>query len=509
MMGIIDSKMIVFNLLTGILSVVVQFAVSFFLSPFIVKNLGAEANGFTQLAANFVMYASLLTVSFNSMAGRFISVNYHRKNYESARFFFSSVYAANLTIILLFIPSSLYVVNNLPHIIDIGNSNVWDVEILFLCVFFNFFISLIISLYSISMFVRNMVFYMNLLNTVKVIFNALLLLLFFTYLPIKLYYVTFVGLLLNFILLPFYIRIHKKILPSLTFSKKNISLSSLKELFLSGIWNTVNQCGHLLNTGLDLLLANLLINPYSMGLLAVSKTIPSAIIQLATTINSNFAPSIVQIWAEGDKQKLLNNLKVSMKISSVLISVPIITFCCFGHSFYKLWQPTLESEILTMLSIVACFTFIPVAGTQTLYNVFTASNKLQFNSLTYIFTGLLNVLFVYLGVKYFRGYEIFVIVITSTFLSIIRSLFVILPYISSLLNLKWYFFYKYVMFSLLCSSINVIIALPFVFFSNNDCWTKLIINLVFVAAISLFLESLLVLNKNERGFIFKKIGVKI
>lgn len=56
----------------------------------------------------------------------------------------------------------------------------------------------------------------------------------------------------------------------------------------SGVWNSVNQCGHLLQTGVDLLLANLFVSPFAMGLVAVSKTIPSAIIQLATTINNNF-----------------------------------------------------------------------------------------------------------------------------------------------------------------------------------------------------------------------------
>ncbi len=39
----------------------------------------------------------------------------------------------------------------------------------------------------------------------------------------------------------------------------------------SGIWNSVNQCGHLLLTGLDLLLSNLFVSPYAMGVVAVSK----------------------------------------------------------------------------------------------------------------------------------------------------------------------------------------------------------------------------------------------
>ena len=84
------------NIVTGLGAVVVGFAVSFFLSPFIVRHLGAEANGFAQLASNFVMYASLLTLAFNSMASRFVTVAYHQGNMDEARRYYSSVFVANL-----------------------------------------------------------------------------------------------------------------------------------------------------------------------------------------------------------------------------------------------------------------------------------------------------------------------------------------------------------------------------------------------------------------------------
>ena len=47
-----------FNLASGILAMLVNLCITFFLSGFIVENLGEEANGFTQLANNFVTFAS-------------------------------------------------------------------------------------------------------------------------------------------------------------------------------------------------------------------------------------------------------------------------------------------------------------------------------------------------------------------------------------------------------------------------------------------------------------------
>ncbi|HEX3026780.1 MAG TPA: hypothetical protein VHR42_06090, partial [Clostridia bacterium] len=65
-----QSRQTTFNLFSGILALMISLAVNFFLSPFIVRHLGEEANGFMQLANNFVTYASLLTLAFNSMASR-------------------------------------------------------------------------------------------------------------------------------------------------------------------------------------------------------------------------------------------------------------------------------------------------------------------------------------------------------------------------------------------------------------------------------------------------------
>jgi hypothetical protein len=51
------------------------------------------------------------------------------------------------------------------------------------------------------------------------------------------------------------------------FNINNFNLGVVYELISSGIWNTINQCGNILMTGLDLLIANIFIDPVQMGLL--------------------------------------------------------------------------------------------------------------------------------------------------------------------------------------------------------------------------------------------------
>lgn len=127
-----SEKMYTFvNIMTGIVVMIVNLGISFFVSPYIVATLGEEANGFTQLANNFVTYASLLTIAFNSMAGRFISINYHRGNTEKVNQYYSSIIVCNVMMICILGPIFAYVVKHLEQIINIQNADLSDLKILF------------------------------------------------------------------------------------------------------------------------------------------------------------------------------------------------------------------------------------------------------------------------------------------------------------------------------------------------------------------------------------------
>ena len=498
----------ILNLVTGLFTVIVQFATSFFLSPFIVNALGAEANGYTQLAANFVMYASLLTTAFNSMASRFVSVAYHQGNVDKARGYYSSVYVANIGLIALLLPISVIVALRLEHVIVIGNVNLIDVKLLFGCIFANFFVGLLSSLYSISMYVKNAIYYSNILNCVRTVCNAALLLVVFSLLPVRIFYVSLVALLLSVLLIPAYVYYQNRLLPEVAFDKKYFSWKAVKEMLSSGVWNSVNQCGHLLQTGLDLLLSNLFVSPFAMGLVAVSKTIPSAIIQLATTINNNFSPSITQSWAKGDMGSIMKELRIAIRISIVIVSVPIVTFCCLGVQFYRLWQPTLDPYILTLLSVLGCMAFIVVAGTQILYNVFTASNHLKVNSLSFVAMGVVNIMIVYCGLKFYPQYNMYIIVGTSSVLSILRQLCVVLPYVSRLLGVRWTIFYKETALTLFCCTVNAIIALGVLKVCEVTGWISFIVDVMIVGLLAVCIESFLLLNADERNRVKQLINRK-
>ena len=150
-----SKKKFAINGIAQIFSFLVSIGITFFLTPYIVSRLGAAAYGFVGLASNFVSYAQIATIALNSMAGRFITISVHQNDIEKARKYFSSVFYSNIILVAFISIIGIAVLYKLEHIIDIPTDNLYDVKVLFGCIFLNFFISIIFNVYNVCTFIRN------------------------------------------------------------------------------------------------------------------------------------------------------------------------------------------------------------------------------------------------------------------------------------------------------------------------------------------------------------------
>lgn len=491
------------NLISNILSFVISVMIGFFLSPYIIKHLGAEANGFAQLANNFITYASLITLALNSMAGRFMSIEYHKGNIVEVTKYYSSLIIGNIIIILFLLILGSFIVYKLEIFINI-EENISDVKLLFMFMFINFIVTQISSIFSVAMYVTNKLYYHNIINAVMNIFKVCILLTLFCLFKPHMYYVGLSGLILSLLTLFLNILIKTKLLPKIIYNRKYFSTEYIIKLVASGVWNTINQCGNILMTGLDLLLANLFINPIEMGILSVAKTIPTYIIQLGNMINVNFSPGLTIIYANSNEKNILGNLRWSMKISSVLMSVPIGIFAVFGNEFYTLWVPSLDSNKLLILSLLTCMSFVPFSGPQVLYNVYTTTNNLKFNSITVVLGGLFNFIVVYILLK-FTNLGVYAVAGVSSLISIMRNLIITVPYTAKLLRLKWYEFYKDVGVSSICCFIVIGISVLVRHCIACNGWINLIVAVTISCFFSIVAESVILLNQQERIKLFNKL----
>ena len=499
-----QNKRTMISLVTSLLAMALSMAISFFLSPYIVENFGEEANGFTQLANNFVNYATLITVALNSMAGRFITISYHRKDIKACNRYYSSVVLGNIVIIgVLLVPAVLCILK-LESLIQIETAVVSHVKILFAFVFGNFFLSQVNGILTIAIYVKNVQYIQNTVNMLRTLLNAVGLIIIFAAAIPRIFYVSMVGFVLSLITIPLFFAVKVKILPEVKFSIKDFDIRTIWQMLSSGVWNTVNQCGNLLMTGFDLLISNWFISPVQMGVLSVAKTIPNCIIQLAGTVNTNFSPNLTIAYAANDKKKILDSLRYAMKCSSILVAIPIMVMCVYGNAFYSLWVPSMDPTQLTVLSFLSCAAFVPFAGPQVLYNVYTTANKLKVNALSVLVGGGVNLLLVYVLLKY-TDLGLIAVAGVSSVVSIVRNLFITVPYTAKILDLKWYTFYKDVLISTLCCIMSGAACYVCQKLIVPDSWITFICSAAVACVISAGLMILILLNKEEKRQIIKKI----
>lgn len=500
----LNNKEAVLNIIGAIIIVGINTLINFFLSPYIVKNLGVEINGYVALANNFISYFSLITIALNSMSGRFILLELKKNNLIEANKYYTSVLLGNWILgIFLLIPVSILIIY-LDRFIKIDTKFLEDVRMLFIFVFLSFFINLLMPKWSNATFSTNKLYLRSLEMAITSIIRALIIFFSYKMLSPKVYYIGIAGIIMTIgnLFLEFLFKI--KLLPELRVKFKYYSLKKIKILVTAGIWNTVSQCGNLLLEGLDILLANMFINPVASGLLAISKIIPNMINQVVGNIATTFGPKLITFFALNDTDKMLEEVKKNIKIVSIIANIPIGVTFIIGIYFFKLWVPSQDAKLLSMLSSLTLLGMLFSGISNCIINIFIAVNKLKLNSIMVIISGIINILIVYVLLN-FTNLGIYIIASVSSIISIVRIFFFTAPYAACCIQKKWYVFYKPLIKGAGNVILPIIIGIICNLFINIDSWFFLILKIIIIIIFTIIIDYFFILNVDEKNFIKKII----
>lgn len=495
-----NKKQMAVNMFASMLTYAISMLISFFLSPYIVKNIGVDANGFIGLANNFVSYASLITIALNALASRFITINIYQNNYDNANRYFSSVFYSNtfLSLILALIGSVIVIFLN--RFIDVSDALLPDVRLLFAFLFLDCIMSTISSVFGVATFARNKL-YLNSLRTIEAnILRVLCIVILFSCFEPRLFYIGIASVVQVIYCLVLNVIYTKRLLPEIKLSRHSFHFRMVKELVSGGVWSLFNRLGQILLDGLDLLITNVFINANSMGILSLSKTIPTAINGIVSATVSIFSPNYTILYAQGKKDELLRSIKQSMKIMGVITNIPVIILVICGKEFYALWQPTVDSDVLYKLSLLGCVCIIFSGGINCIYNIFTVVNKLKANSIVVILSGLVSALIVYILLRT-TSLGVYAVAGVSSTISILRNLFFTAPYGAKCLKLKWYTFYPDIARPVIYVIATCVLCALTISNLEANSWLLLILKGCLTVTLSIFIGYFIVLGKNERKVI--------
>ena len=398
------------NIAMNVFAFVVQFFISFYISPLIVSKVGASAYGFIGLANDFVSYAAIIATVFNSVASRFIANSFYKKDYETANYYFNSLIAANIAISSVLGLAGVLLVPNLDKVLSIPVTLIFDVKLTFALIFGSYIISLLTLVFTTSTFVTNRTDIQGVRNIIQYLIRFALIVIFLNFISVRIYWVALATLIATAVISIMNMSLTKRLTPELKIDPSKAKRKYAVELAKSGSWMALTS------------ISTVLLRGFEMGLLSIARTIPNNVTSIIATIAPIFTPVFIAYYAKDDISGLTNNVKKTINTMALILFVPISGFIVFSYDFYALWQKSLSSEEIMLITMLSTLTVVQAyfnSVTSTMGQISVVVNKLKLPVFVSLSSGIISIIAEIVLIKFF-GMGLYAIVLSTTVVMIVR-----------------------------------------------------------------------------------------
>ena len=483
------------------LAFVVNYLIQLILTPYITRTVGTEAYGFVALAKNFAQYAAIITAALNAFAARYIAVSYHEHDIDGANTFFSSVFWGDLALGTGLLLIAIPVILLLERFLNISPAIVADVKLLFFFVFLNFWLVTLGCAFESTAYIKSKLDLLGLIKALSYLTEALVLYLLFTRLPPSIAYVGAGLIAASVVVVLGDLLISRKETPELSIDHRLFSWQAVKKLVLDGVWTSLNSLGNILNSGLDLIVCNLMLTPLRMGQVAVAKTIHTMLCGIFVILNPAFQPMLLKSYAENDRETLLSELKTAMKISGMAGSILFAGFAALGLRYYQLWIPDQDVQLIFRLTVLNCVTLITSGCMQPLYYIYILTLKRKLPCLITLGGGAINVLSMYILIRH-TSLEAYAVILTTVVVTFFMD-FVSNPmYMAHVLGLPLRTFYPIILRNFLSAALMTALFRLLTKCCMPGGWISLFACILCYALLGAVLHTFIVCDARERKKLF-------
>ena len=506
-----DKKQLLVNMVASLVNFAVSVGIGLVLTPYIVRSIGAEAYGFIGLANTFVSYALLLTIALNSVAGRFITVAYHEGDEAKANGYYSSTLAANGIMVVVLVVVAVPVVTFLDKLVNISPHLVGDVKALFVFIFLNFMLSTIATVYSVATFVKNKLYLSSIANLAFSLVRVVVMVALFGILPPKVYYVGLAVCLATAVMTLMNRSYTRRLLPDISFDKKSVSWLSIREMLSAGVWNVVTKLQQIMMFGLQLLVANLMINPYLMGMLSIAQTVPNQLSGLMWTVSGLFYPEQTKYYAQGKHKELIEDLKSGMKVSGFFTNIIFVAMLVAGYDFMSLWQHGQDTELLYQLLTLTMLGLLISGVATTLQNLPLIVNRLKKYSIGWLVYSAISMVVLIAFIEVLPKWGVFLVAAIPPLFEILANVTFVPIYASRCLGIGKFEFYPIYIryFASTAVAAAACWGIRHVFALVANGWVSLILTCCLYALVTILLDVVLLLGRKERSMLVGVLRKKL
>ena len=135
--------------------------------------------------------------------------------------------------------------------------------------------------------------------------------------------------------------------------------------------------------------------------MAIVKTISTIFSTLFQLVATSFQPMQLKYYANNDKKALISSFDLGIKLNGMISNIAFAGFTVFGAVYYKLWTPSQDVNVLQSVTIVTIIGCIIEGAVYPLYYGYNLMVKNKIPCYVTIASGLLNVLGMYVLIKFF------------------------------------------------------------------------------------------------------------
>lgn len=497
-------KIIYNNAIWAVIAVGINTGMNFLIVPYVSESIGVEAYGFVTLANTIITYIDVISIALNAFASRYIAIEYHRKNYKLAQKYYSSIFIADLVLSAVIGAIAIGFVPQFQKFINISTELQSDVKVLFALVIARYIFVLLRNAFEVSNFIKNRLDLTEKIRAISYLIQAGILLFACNSFEAHVWYVGLASFVASAFMLIAQIICSQKYTNEIKIIIKDFSFLCVKDFIVSGMWNSINNIGNLLNSGLDLLITNKMLSELAMGMISVSKTLGSVCYTLVVAISSSFRPGQLKLFSENETDRLVQSLNFSMRITGAVSAIVIGGFFSCGKNFLELWIPSQDIDTIFTMSMIVLASDIFTGVINPLYYVFTLTKKLKVPCLITIAMGVTNVVSMYFLIKYTQ-LGAFAVVLTTMVLNFMH--FIDTPlYASHCLGISFGTFYKTIFRHILnCICCCVLMNVVNMFMPEVNGWIALFIKIIMVGGIGVLVSGIVMVSSEEKGQLIRAL----
>jgi O-antigen/teichoic acid export membrane protein len=379
------------NILWSAFAVILNAGINLLMVPYITARIGIDAYGFISLGNNLISYVDMISMALNSYAGRYIAIAYHQQKTGRANQYYSSLMIADIALCaILSIPCGFFIVFS-DRILSIPDALVSDVKILFMLLLFRYFFVIMRNALDAAVFIKNRLDLTAKIRTGSYLVQAAMLILLYSLFDARTWFAGFAGLVsaVFFFFLQYLAK--NRLIPVFHTDRRAFSMEDVKTFLGLGIWNVVTNLGNVLNTGLDLLITNLMLDAMKMGEISVAKTVSTLTVSLTNAVAEAQKPKQMEAYSKNDNQELILRLKRSMRLCGSLSFLILAVFLTCGLDFFQLWIPEQDTWKVYRLTVLALIGNAIVGLVFPLYYLYALTKHVKLPSLLTVLYGVINV----------------------------------------------------------------------------------------------------------------------